>query len=203
MGPVVKLLVCLRDARTIPRELEFVHGGERGFPTYWVRSAYNAHVLTAWAGGPHAEALAGCLEDELLARAIDGFERLTGASGLRDAVVDHHHHDWQLDPFAKGAYSYTRVGGMHAAEELAKPLGERVWIAGEATSAEYEGTVAGAIESGLRAAREVLALGVASAAVRREADERRDADDNEQQDAEPEKGNHTGAWCTGRAAHPA
>lgn len=199
MGAVVKLLVCFREARW-PRELEFVHGGETGFPTYWLRSAYNAHVLTAWAGGPHAEALAACTERELVARALDGFERLTGARNLAAGVLDHHHHDWQRDPFSRGAYSYTRVGGMHAAEQLAQPLGERVWLAGEATDAEYEGTVAGAIASGQRVARE-LALRVAGAAVLREADERADRDHDEEHDAKPDESDHDGASCTGHAAH--
>ncbi len=200
MGPVVKLLVCFRQARW-PRELDLVHGGERGFPTYWIRSAYNAHVLTAWAGGPHAQALAGCTGHELVARALDGFERLTGASHLRDDMLDHHHHDWQVDPFSRGAYSYTRVGGTHAAEELAKPLGERLWIAGEATDAEYEGTVAGALASGLRAARELLStLRVAGSSVLREADEGGDADHDEQQDAKPDESDHDGASCSSHAA---
>jgi monoamine oxidase len=159
MGPVVKLLVCFREP-VWPRELEFVHGGEAGFPTYWLRSAFDSHVLTAWAGGPHARALAGCAAEQLVDRVLDGFARLVGtpAAQLRDAVRDHHHHDWLADPFARGAYSYTRVGGGEAAQQLARPLGDRIWLAGEATDAAYEGTVAGAIASGQRAARQILAL---------------------------------------------
>ena len=65
-------------------------------------------------------------------------------------------HDWQSDPFARGAYSYAAVGGENAADELAKPIRKTLFFAGEATSSDQTGTVAGAIESGWRAAKEAL-----------------------------------------------
>lgn len=65
-------------------------------------------------------------------------------------------HDWQSDPFSRGAYSYAAVGGSGAAAELARPLDRTIFFAGEATSSDQTGTVAGAIESGKRAASEVL-----------------------------------------------
>ena len=42
-------------------------------------------------------------------------------------------HDWQRDPFARGAYSYVVVGGDRARETLAKPLRRTLYFAGEAT----------------------------------------------------------------------
>ena len=65
-------------------------------------------------------------------------------------------HDWQRDPFARGAYSYLRVGGEGAREDLAAPIAATVFFAGEATDAEESGTVAGALRSGARAAQQVL-----------------------------------------------
>jgi monoamine oxidase len=141
-----------------PLDLEFVHGGETGFPIYWLRSAFDAHQITAWAGGRHALALADRSIVNLVDCAVDGLAALLGMPRARlVAAVRHHHmHDWAADPFAGGAYSYTRVGGGDAAALLARPLGGKVWLAGEATSTDYEGTVAGAIESGTRAAEEIL-----------------------------------------------
>jgi len=67
-------------------------------------------------------------------------------------------HDWRNDPFARGAYSYTRVGGEKAREMLAAPVGDTLFFAGEATDNEGEhATVAGALQSGIRAARQLLA----------------------------------------------
>jgi len=66
-------------------------------------------------------------------------------------------HDWVNDPFARGAYSYVRPGGRQVHEQLAEPIAATLFFAGEATDAEYPATVAGAIQSGERAAREILA----------------------------------------------
>jgi monoamine oxidase len=167
MGQVVKLVLCLEDAvwhDYAPRDLGFVHGGETGFPTYWLRSAIDAHQITAWAGGPHATALAGKNIVQIVDAALDGFAALIGMphSKLAAAVRHHHMHDWAADPFALGAYSYTRVGGGEAAALLARPLDGRIWLAGEATDTDYEGTVAGAIASGTRAAEQILATGRAA-----------------------------------------
>ncbi|MFL5623623.1 MAG: FAD-dependent oxidoreductase, partial [Gemmatimonadaceae bacterium] len=63
-------------------------------------------------------------------------------------------HDWQSDPFSRGAYSYALVGGARAAARLARPTQNTIWIAGEAADAEgRNGTVHGAIGSGRNAAR--------------------------------------------------
>ena len=66
-------------------------------------------------------------------------------------------HDWSIDPFARGAYSYPGLGGLAAAQRLAEPLEETLFFAGEATNFQgANGTVHAAIESGYRAAREWL-----------------------------------------------
>jgi monoamine oxidase len=64
--------------------------------------------------------------------------------------------NWQTDPFSRGAYSYTGVGGRDAHAALARPVDGTLFFAGEATNAGQSGTVAGAIASGYRAAREML-----------------------------------------------
>ena len=67
-------------------------------------------------------------------------------------------HDWQADPYARGGYSYVRVGGTGAREALAAPVEETLYFAGEATDTEQSGTVGGALASGQRAAREILSV---------------------------------------------
>ena len=67
-------------------------------------------------------------------------------------------HNWHADPFARGAYSYAGVGGSEAGTELAVPVDGTLFFAGEATQSDGQNaTVHGAIASGARAAREVLA----------------------------------------------
>lgn len=73
--------------------------------------------------------------------------------------------NWTADRFIRGAYSYTAfVGGgpedptsLEARVRLAAPVG-RVFIAGEATSTDFYGTMTGAYLEGVRSAMAVLAI---------------------------------------------
>lgn len=161
MGQVAKLVLRLREPLWhdhAPDRLDFVHGCDGGFPTYWMRSRGDTHLLTAWAGGRHARALAGESVDQWIERAVVGFATATGLDRhqLAAAVSAHYCHDYAADPFTRGAYSYVRAGARDAVAQLARPLGDTVFFAGEATHVDYEGTVAGALASGERAARQVL-----------------------------------------------
>jgi len=65
---------------------------------------------------------------------------------------------WADDPFARGAYSYAKAGHRTAGRLLAAPIAGTLFLSGEATDVEgWSGTVHGALESGARAARDVLA----------------------------------------------
>ncbi len=64
---------------------------------------------------------------------------------------------WHIDPFAYGAYSHIPPGVTgRAHDELAKPVGDRLFFAGEATNRTYPATLHGAFLSGERAAQEIL-----------------------------------------------
>jgi monoamine oxidase len=163
MGQVVKVVGCFSEPAWLeyaPADLHFVHAGPwSGFPTFWLRSDGHMHQLVAWAGGPRAQRLALSSSDALAARMLAEFSSLLGMPIPRlEAALQHHHfHDYAHDPFARGAYSYTRVGGSVAAARLAQPVRDLLYFAGEATDAVYEGSVAGALLSGERAADEIVA----------------------------------------------
>lgn len=64
---------------------------------------------------------------------------------------------WGADEFARGSYSFAAVGSDPSMrDDLATPVGEQVYLAGEATSREHPSTVHGALMSGKRAAEQVL-----------------------------------------------
>jgi monoamine oxidase len=76
---------------------------------------------------------------------------------LEERLEGAYFHDWQGDPFSRGAYSYGKVGADGAQEVLAKPVDNTLFFAGEATASPgSNGTVHGAVASGYRAAREIL-----------------------------------------------
>jgi monoamine oxidase len=64
---------------------------------------------------------------------------------------------WSKDPFARGSFSFPAVGATpEQRTALGQPVQGRLFFAGEATSPDAPGTVQGARESGLRAARDVI-----------------------------------------------
>ncbi len=72
--------------------------------------------------------------------------------------VDHQITRWAADPYARGSYSYNKLGstpGMR--DDLASNVGRTLYFAGEATDKKYFQTVHGAFISGQRAAGEILA----------------------------------------------
>jgi monoamine oxidase len=85
-----------------------------------------------------------------------------GAAGIPDPVA-FARSDWSGDPFARGAGSFLRPGATAADREaLGGSVDDRLFFAGEATSVDRPGTVAGAYASGLRAAAEVDRAGAGS-----------------------------------------
>ena len=106
--------------------------------------------LTAWAGGPRAARLTGKSHANARRQGAGRRARIFPDAQLASALVQ----DWQQDPFSRGGYSYVLVGGSGARETLASPLGDTLYFAGEATDTDEAGTVAGALRSGQRAARE-------------------------------------------------
>ncbi|HYH10128.1 MAG TPA: NAD(P)/FAD-dependent oxidoreductase [Thermoanaerobaculia bacterium] len=155
-GHVVKIAFRFRE-RFWP-DVNFLHSDDRFVPTWWTSAPFRSPVLTAWAGGHAADALLAEGEDARIDRALDAMSRAWNVPRKRlDALlVGTYAHDWQRDPFSRGAYSYAAVGGRNAASQLAKPMRGTLFFAGEATSSDETGTVAGAIESGFRAANEML-----------------------------------------------
>lgn len=169
MGHVIKVTLrfraafwddALRFAEGEPgtEEIKFLMSGA-SFPTFWTASPVVAPVITAWAGGGAAERLLARGADPV-AEALAALARVTGVERERveAALEQSYFYDWAADPWTRGAYSYLPVGGMEAQERLRRPVRHTLFFAGEATTGGgNNATVAGAIESGRRAAREVLA----------------------------------------------
>jgi len=82
------------------------------------------------------------------------------AKTIRAELENAYLHDWQSDPFSRGAYSYGKAGANRALQILSRSLENTLFFAGEATDTTgHNGTVHGAMASGYRAARQVLSSG--------------------------------------------
>ncbi|MBW8904092.1 MAG: FAD-dependent oxidoreductase [Betaproteobacteria bacterium] len=156
-GPVIR--VAMRFHRPFWEEqapgVAFFHAPKAPFPTCWTPLPLRAPLLTAWAGGPKAARLSGKRDALLVRAALDSAVAIFGRVAERELAAAYAH-NWRADPFARGGYSYLRVNGEGAREALAAPLARTVFFAGEATESEEPGTVAGALRSGIRAAREAM-----------------------------------------------
>jgi monoamine oxidase len=156
-GPVVKAALRFRSAfweKDWP-DVAFFHSPGAAFPTFWAQLPMRSPVLIGWAGGPRASRLAALETGAVAGRAISSLETLFGREAVESQLQAVTVQDWQKDPYARGAYSYALVGGAEARQPLGAPLHDTLFFAGEATSVEQAGTVAGALESGTRAAREL------------------------------------------------
>lgn len=157
MGPAVKCVYRFREPIT-PPGIKAIYASGRA-PMWWTPSfghETDAVVWTAFLTGDAAMDLLRRGEEEALDDALESLRRELGRPGLQ--AVDAQLVDWVSDPYARGGYSYVRPGHRGARELLAEPTPPILW-AGEATSPEADAaTVHGALQSGRRAAREVLEL---------------------------------------------
>lgn len=170
MGQVVKVTIRFREQfwkNDLPTlrsgqsldQMSFLLSQDKVMPTWWSWQPMQLPILTGWVGGPKGERLARKQEDEIIGEALDALGRILGLdrSTLEELVDEWYLHNWLVDPFARGAYSYLPVDGLQARRALARPLQGTLFFAGEATYLEGEtGTVHGAIASGMRAADEII-----------------------------------------------
>lgn len=155
MGPVTKLILHFSHAPWLPPA--FVRN-DGYILTWWPAGSDEEPVLMGYNGGPMALELAALGEEKAIAQGVKELSQIFG-SEVADAFVAGRLVDWSADPWSCGAYSYTPVGADGARAALAAPLAPMLFFAGEATSTNgHLATVHGAIETGWRAADEVLAV---------------------------------------------
>jgi monoamine oxidase len=139
--------------------LAFLHADSGvAFPVWWTPYPLRAPLLVGWRGGPAALELSAMSSDEVVAGAIDSLATLLGVPNreIRRHLVGAFNHDWNSDPYSRGAYSYVGVGGSDASGKFARPVDATLFFAGEHADREgRNGTVHGAMASGTHAAASV------------------------------------------------
>lgn len=169
MGSVVRLVFQFREApwespalRAAAGDeietLSFLHGDADAFGVWWTLHPFRVPMIVGWSGGPAAQRLSMLPREEIERRAVAALASQFGLplARVRRLRIRSWMHDWEHDPFARGAYSYQTVNGADAPAVLARPLRRTLFFAGEAADTDgATGTVHGAIASGERAARQV------------------------------------------------
>lgn len=115
----------------------------------------SAGILTLLAGGGASALLSRRLAED----GVDAVRRDLAWLGAEEAaVVGRHVVRWEDERWSRGAYAAFDAGFAPALRPwLARPHG-RIAFAGEHTSLRWQGYMNGALESGLRAARDVAVL---------------------------------------------
>ena len=116
-------------------------------------------IITGWAPFRCADRLSGKSSSFVTDRSLQTLGSLLniGPAELARLLEAAYFHDWQNDPFSRGAYSYGESDADGAQEALGSPVQNTLFFAGEATDTSgHNGTVHGAIASGRRAAKEIL-----------------------------------------------
>ncbi len=138
--------------------LEYV-SAQPGEWTEWVSllRTHNLPVLLGFNAADHGREIEAWSDEAIIASAMQTLRTIFGAN--IPEPLDTQITRWASDPFAFGSYSFNPVGYTPALRNaLAKPLGQKVFFAGEATEAKHFSSAHGAYLSGLRAAKEILDL---------------------------------------------
>jgi monoamine oxidase len=146
----------LRRIDASKQTLGFLFARDEQIRVWWTNEPAEAAILTGWAGGERAAEFSNADADFVAGKAIESLCKIFGVERafVESELIAAHTYDWQRDEFARGAYSYVCTGGIEAPRELAAPVADTLFFAGEATASDgHWGTVHGALASGARRAR--------------------------------------------------
>jgi len=113
-------------------------------------------ILTALIGGKHAVRFEGMTDEQVIAAGLRDLEEMFDMDNLAEHLVEGKFIAWGRDPYSLMGYSYVPVDGDGLNEILGESVEDVLFFAGEATHPRNFATVHGAIESGLRAAEDVV-----------------------------------------------
>lgn len=120
-----------------------------------LRALTGAPALMGFVAGAAARAVEALPDAELQAVALRAARSMLGQR--LPAPKQLLRTRWAADPFSLGSYSSVGVDASpRDCSALAEPASARLFLAGEHTDADYQGTVHGALRSGRRAAAQVV-----------------------------------------------
>lgn len=139
-------------------------------PTWWTQAPQQSNLLTGWLAGPAAKELCYACDEELLKNGLHALASIFDMDEmlLRNELKAWHVANWANDAYSLGAYSYATVGGQEARKQLAEPVANTVFFAGEGAYVGPDtGTVEAAISSGMEVCRSISQADYSQAAQNR------------------------------------
>ncbi|UXA08402.1 FAD-dependent oxidoreductase [Mycobacterium sp. SMC-2] len=110
-------------------------------------------IVLAFNAGGRGRAVESSAPRDLVASALPIARRLFGDASPVEVKTS----NWSADPYARGAYSFHASGsGLDDRRRLQEPIGDRLYLAGEAVGVNDPATVHGAVASGRYAAEQLM-----------------------------------------------
>ena len=149
------------DRRTWQRENAFYQylgipsGTQPGAWAQWLTMpAAAGPIVLAFNAGDRGRSVESSSPNDLIASALPISRQLFGDNA---SPVEVRTSSWTTDPYARGAYSFHAPGsGLDDRRQLQEPIGDRLYLAGEAVGVNNPATVHGAVLSGQYAAAELM-----------------------------------------------
>src|SRR5690349_16173305 len=115
MGKVIRVTLCFKErfwdnvraGKKSLSKLSFLFSDDELFPTWWTQIPSKTPVIVGWAPFRAAEQLTGHSLDAITykaTRTLSTFLRIDHRE-LQNLLSASYSHDWEADPFSRGAYS--------------------------------------------------------------------------------------------------
>ena len=145
------------DLKAVGDAVSVARRGDQDRTIYFEVSPFDRPLAVANIGGDGSRALCDLGEAAAVAEVTDRLVAILGGRA-RGAVTAGKLAGWWTDPFARGSYSIARPGHADARTVLQAPIGDRIFLAGEAYAGGGAMTVGGATLDGERAGQAVLRM---------------------------------------------
>jgi monoamine oxidase len=156
LGLATKLHMTVTGAEDFPPDGQLWGRADTADTGGYHLRPFGRPMIEGWFGGDIARQLEAEGEAAVFAFATEELVHLLG-SGMRRRLAPVATSMWGADPWARGAYSHALPGHAGDRATLGAAVEDRLFFAGEATSAALYGTAHGAWLEGERAARQALA----------------------------------------------
>ena len=158
MGMLAKIPLQIRGERFGLEPFTDVLLARRGRrDLYFLSFPFATDLMVGFVGGDLGWELSAAGEAAAVDFAVQGLVEMFG-SNAASAVVKGALTPWASNPWTRGAYAAASPGRYGAREALARPVGDRIFFAGEALAGGLIQTCGGAYRSGEAAARAVRAV---------------------------------------------